>query len=153
MQFRISEIQSQHSLSREEEFDATKLLGNPPEFVKFTHPVNAKVQADLIYSEILISGTVSTIVNLSCARCLEVFERKIEGGFKQAYSLDGMVIDLTPELKETILIDIPFNALCKEDCKGLCPYCGKNKNFEECLCEREKANPRWDILKEIKFKG
>jgi uncharacterized protein len=43
--------------------------------------------------------------------------------------------------------------LCHEDCKGLCPHCGRNLNLEQqCNCEQHVSDPRWDALNEIKKK-
>jgi len=47
---------------------------------------------------------------------------------------------------------LPLKAICREDCKGLCPHCGKNLNQEQCNCAEPMEDPRWSALKEIKDK-
>ncbi len=62
----------------------------------------------------------------------EEFEELAE---KRVYQ--GDEIDLTPYLWEELVLDTPYKFLCKEDCAGLCPVCGKNLNFEKCQCSKE----------------
>jgi len=50
---------------------------------------------------------------------------------------------------ESLIVDVPMQILCKEDCKGLCPKCGINRNKESCDCT-EAADPRWDALRKLK---
>jgi len=45
-----------------------------------------------------------------------------------------------------------LKSLCREDCKGLCPHCGKNLNEIQCSCTDEVEDPRWSALKEIRDK-
>ena len=61
--------------------------------------------------------------------------------------------DFTLELDEVVISDIilhyPQKFLCSEDCKGLCPVCGKNRNEGDCGCERQNVDPRLEILKQL----
>lgn len=66
---------------------------------------------------------------------------------------DGRQIDLGGIVREQILLALPIDApLCREDCKGLCPSCGKDLNQAECGCERKPKDPRWAALESIKLK-
>jgi len=49
-------------------------------------------------------------------------------------------------LREQVLLSLPARTLCKPDCKGLCPRCGKNRNLEACTCEEGPSDPRWEAL-------
>jgi DUF177 domain-containing protein len=64
---------------------------------------------------------------------------------------DGRTIDLDPILKEQVLLALPMNVLCREDCKGLCPTCGKDLNEAQCACEPRPKDPRLAALKNIKL--
>ncbi len=64
---------------------------------------------------------------------------------------DGKKIDLDPIVREQVLLALPMDAVCKEDCKGLCPVCGQNLNERECSCERKVIDPRLASLKNIKL--
>lgn len=68
---------------------------------------------------------------------------------EEAYS--GKEIDLTGALREQILLSIPPSPLCGEECKGLCPKCGKDLNEGECGCDRAVMDPRWAALKGIQL--
>ena len=57
--------------------------------------------------------------------------------------------DLDPLITEDIFLDLPSKLLCSEDCKGLCPVCGKNRNEGDCGCEKQTVDPRLEILKQL----
>jgi uncharacterized protein len=64
---------------------------------------------------------------------------------------DGRQIDLGAIVREQILLALPMDLLCKEECKGLCTVCGQDLNVKECGCQRKVADPRWAALKDIKL--
>ena len=64
---------------------------------------------------------------------------------------DGKVIDLEPIVTEQVMLSLPMNALCREDCKGLCAQCGQNLNEKACGCETKFVDPRFAALKNIKL--
>ena len=63
----------------------------------------------------------------------------------------GREIDLMGAVREQILLSIPPPPLCKDDCKGLCPRCGKDLNEGDCGCDRTVLDPRWAALKGIQL--
>jgi uncharacterized protein len=65
----------------------------------------------------------------------------------------GKELDLTPAVREQILLSVPVAALCREECKGLCPRCGKDLNDGECGCDRTVLDPRWAALKGIQLES
>ena len=64
---------------------------------------------------------------------------------------EGKEIDLTPAVREQILLQIPSSPLCKDDCLGLCSRCGKDLNEGDCGCDRAAMDPRWAALKGIQL--
>jgi len=63
------------------------------------------------------------------------------------------VIDLRPTVREQWLLNAPSFAVCREDCKGFCPTCGKDLNEGPCECPATRsADTRWDALKKIQTK-
>jgi uncharacterized protein len=66
-------------------------------------------------------------------------------------SYQGKELDLTPAVREQILLSVPPSPLCREECKGLCPACGKDLNEGECGCDRTVMDPRWAALKGIQL--
>ncbi|MCD6336651.1 MAG: DUF177 domain-containing protein [Candidatus Marinimicrobia bacterium] len=111
------------------------------------------------------SGKISTKLNLNCDRCLEIYEEIVNHNFEVVYtSKENVVqddhiiflppqeieIDLKPYVRDTIMLNIPFKKVCSDTCKGLCAVCGVNLNYHTCTCNKEKIDPRWDSLKELK---
>lgn len=64
---------------------------------------------------------------------------------------DGKTIDLDPIVREQVLLALPMNAVCREDCAGLCTVCGQNQNEKKCGCETKVIDPRLAPLKNIKL--
>jgi len=124
--------------------------------------------------DIRLIGRVEAQLEFSCARCLEPVGHKVDKSFdvifrpqgvdRRAdevsiseaeteigyYQGDGMLLE--DALREQVLLATPVRALCREDCKGLCPQCGRNLNLEQCHCEQQVSDPRWNALSDIKKK-
>jgi len=66
------------------------------------------------------------------------------------YQGEGLLLE--DVLKEQILLAVPIRVLCSEDCLGLCPQCGQNRNVSPCNCVEKITDPRWAALAEIKEK-
>jgi uncharacterized protein len=64
---------------------------------------------------------------------------------------DGKTIDLDPIVREQLILALPLTIVCREDCKGLCPQCGINRNDATCSCETKPVDPRLAPLKNIKL--
>jgi uncharacterized protein len=60
---------------------------------------------------------------------------------------DNGVVDLSALLETETTLLLPMKPLCREDCRGLCPICGGNRNVTDCHCEVRLADPRWAPLK------
>lgn len=109
------------------------------------------------------SGRFEGVVDTECRRCLadvrapvaeDVYLLFAESGDEEAddsdvYMLDPRTaeVDLRPAIREQWLLSVPAFALCREDCKGLCPECGADLNQGPCDCEAA-IDPRWKALKE-----
>jgi uncharacterized protein len=66
------------------------------------------------------------------------------------FPYDGEVVDLEPLFREQFVLAVPFAPLCREDCKGLCPQCGIDRNTGTCSCE-PPIDPRLAALKGLKL--
>ena len=111
---------------------------------------------------VLLTAKCSAEYKTACARCLEpisgvceiMFTRpvatKLEAeDTEEEYILvgEGASVNIDEPVSEELLLSLPFRSLCKEDCKGLCPKCGCNKNVTECECVTKEIDPRWAALK------
>ncbi len=139
---------------------------------RFTSPLHLNLTVTREYDLIRVHGEVATRVILGCARCLNEYEMAIASPFTIFYSraaetpLDeevelaeedlvsatytGDEIDLTPEIAEQVLLEIPFKPLCREECRGLCRVCGTDLNMADCGCDRRDTSLRFNALKEFK---
>ena len=111
---------------------------------------------------LLLKATMSAQVRRTCGRCLkeftavtkaEVLEKfyptSAENIEKDAFVYDSDVINITVPLRESLLLAEPLQALCQEDCKGLCPVCGVNLNEQTCECDTRTIYPRLAALKQF----
>ncbi|MGD9567439.1 MAG: DUF177 domain-containing protein [Sedimentibacter sp.] len=113
---------------------------------------------------VILNGTIKYTFSDECARCLSPFDNAVITKF-EAFLLrqveendesdeiklkitDGCV-DLEETIKQMIYLSMPMKSLCKKDCKGICPNCGVNLNNEECKCNNNLTDPRFDKLKDL----
>lgn len=118
-----------------------------------------------------IRGTLTAEAELVCTRCAEPTRLRLETPFDDVFvdaaeestddeheiggsQLDeqlvqGNEVDLTEIIREQILLDLPEQVYCREDCKGLCPHCGANRNLIDCECGEKEIDPRWAALKNL----
>ena len=128
----------------------------------------------LLLKDIRIAGDFSTKVEVTCARCLEPVIEDVAKNFDLLYRPQGSDAGreelsvtaaeaevayyhgegllLEDVLREQVLLALPLKAICREDCKGLCPHCGKNLNQEKCNCAEPMEDPRWSALKDLREK-
>lgn len=119
-----------------------------------------------------VKGSISAKTEIECSRCITPVISTLDFSFKVSYiteehytsekeselhgedldvSLyDGEKIDLTELVREQILLNLPTQIFCQENCKGLCPKCGANLNEKTCNCETKDIDPRWAKLKNLK---
>jgi len=125
-----------------------------------------------VIKDIRLRGRIHTKLELQCARCLDPVPQPVDREFELLYRplgadagrdelsvtdaeaeigyYQGEGVLLEDVLREQVLLALPLKAICREDCKGLCPQCGKNLNQEQCSCSTEVEDPRWAALKEVR---
>jgi uncharacterized protein len=108
---------------------------------------------------ILVQGLLGGAYSGSCRRCLAGVAHDFEvhpaelyrpSGevWEEGYVIDHGTIDLAPLVRDAVGLNIPFDPLCRPDCKGLCQRCGADLNEGACGCP-EDIDPRWSALKEL----
>jgi len=75
---------------------------------------------------------------------VEIDEGETELGF-----YEGAGMELEDILREQVLLALPMQRVCREDCKGICPVCGKNRNETACDCKVDTADDRWGALRNL----
>jgi uncharacterized protein len=104
-----------------------------------------------------LRGTLSGVFDYTCARCLELAKVPVRLPVQVTYvaadedeededqddegvaHFDGDEINIGPELREQLLLNMPLNPVCRETCAGLCPSCGINRNEKACDCAAKQA--------------
>lgn len=104
-----------------------------------------------------VQGRLKATTQAECVRCLTKLDQPVSSRLSEIFHYppekapeDGLTIpedmnvDFAPLVREDMLLSVPMRQLCRPDCKGLCPTCGKNWNEGPCDCEDEPGDPRWD---------
>ena len=142
------------------------------ERIRLTEPAAVNGQIRLSGHDVVVNGHIDTRAQVDCDRCLKPVELPVSADFELEYItgsdyessqvaelteaemsvsvFDGEAIDVDEIVKEQILLAVPTRMLCREDCKGICPECGMDKNTGECQCVTDSIDPRWAALKNLK---
>ena len=119
-----------------------------------------------------LRGTIDADVSLDCTRCLEPVGRHLEISFEAVFVdsseedingeaevgdeqldesiVEGGRIDIAEVVREQILLALPDQVFCSDNCKGLCPKCGASLNLIDCKCAGDEFDPRWAALKNLR---
>ena len=146
-------------------------LNQVDERIQLIEPATVTGKVRLAGNEVFVNGHVETRAQVECDRCLKPVELPVSADFALEYItgadyessavaelteaelsvavFDGEAIDVDEVVKEQILLAVPTRMLCREDCKGICPECGKDLNTGECQCVRDDIDPRWAALKNL----
>jgi uncharacterized protein len=139
----------------------------------FETPPQSEVRVWKAGQSVLIKGKVQTNLQLQCVRCLKEFSFPISSTFeltlhplKETSSTEekelveedmassfyeGGDIHLSEIACEQIFLEIPYKPLCHEECKGLCPICGKDLNLTSCNCAKEEFASSFSALQKVKL--
>ncbi|RCX21364.1 uncharacterized protein DFP94_102111 [Fontibacillus phaseoli] len=131
-------------------------------------PLQADLRAEPAGGGVVkVTGTLTGELDMTCSRCLKPLSHKVDIKFEESFKQSDHPeaesqdedeeiqvvaedkVDLTPYIEESFLLNLPFAALCKEDCKGLCPNCGTDRNERDCGCNTERIDPRLASLSDF----
>lgn len=151
MKLSVQEIREQHSLDLAASLPAQTFdLAHRNSGASLTRPVEATVHASWIDGEVLVVGRFSTQLGLRCARCLEDYQAPLQGPLEIVATADQAEVDVLEDIRQAIILSLPLKPLCRADCKGLCPQCGKNLNRESCGCSLTSEASPFGVLKKFK---
>jgi len=138
---------------------------------------DAPLDVDLTFSrslqDLFFDGRVHGVATATCARCLAAFplevakdfsvvlipEQRLSGEIELAAGdlaesfYSGAEVDVTRLVYEQVLLALPTRPLCDEECRGLCPQCGANRNTTTCSCTVASGDPRLAVLRGLKIDG
>ena len=138
----------------------------------FETPLHGEAWIKRTGKSYLVRGKVQVILGLRCARCLKEFTHPLSSAFDltlhpvrgavgqgevelededmEKIYVEGGEIHLSEMAYEQIFLDVPYQPLCREDCKGLCPRCGRDLNQSLCGCAKEEVESGFSGLQKMK---
>ncbi|MBM4031531.1 MAG: DUF177 domain-containing protein [Planctomycetes bacterium] len=140
------------------------------ERVRFEEPVEVSVTLTRMQEDVLAEGKASTRAVVECGRCLEDVPVELHGEFEALYVPETgpyaarmgrrdfewgdqrvnfyseLTVDLTDEIRQCLLLELPLKPLCRPECAGLCPICGRNRNEGPCGCKPSADESPWAAL-------
>lgn len=135
-------------------------------------PVTGRLRLHRTNQGVFATGTVTAPIHLSCTRCLKEFDTNITFPLREEFypTIDVVTgapvatpddpelsfpinrrheIDTREAIRQNLVLALPMRALCREDCAGLCPHCGKDLNEGPCDCKQEVVDERFAVLRDL----
>jgi len=125
------------------------------DLVRADGPLRYDLTVQRAFNELVVRGTLSVNFKCLCARCGVCFIKKVFiGDFCRSFALKSKseLINLTPDVREDILLALPMVAVCSNACRGLCAGCGVNLNSGKCKCVRKIETDKWQILDGLRLR-
>jgi uncharacterized protein len=147
------------------------------EEIRCVQPVTGELVFTNTGEALVLRGTVESAAALECSRCLVEYPEPVSATIEEAFALktgtghgrtrqtqiliddeddmdtgilfSGPLFDLTELLRQSLVIDLPIKPLHDEDCKGLCPMCGADRNVVVCNCAPPEGHPGMGRLAEL----
>jgi len=149
-----------------------EVVDSKTEDLAFDTPVRGNVEVDRTAQTLRLKGHLATTAPLMCGRCLTQFRQDLAIAVEEEFLVGGstapregalrpedfvfplgpdLVLDVTEAVRQHLLLAVPMVPVCRPDCRGLCPRCGKNLNAQDCGCEPvETIDPRLAPLRDLK---
>jgi uncharacterized protein len=153
-------------------YEANELSLDDPE-VRLVEPAEVSARVRREGKDAELEGRLQAKLEVVCGRCLQPVELPVSTEFHERFVravswaaeeqhelqaedlnisvFDGEAIELDDVVREELLLAVPVNVLCREDCRGLCPICGIDRNMSNCQCEINEIDSRWQKLKELQM--
>jgi len=134
-------------------------LENPSTRVDADKPLTIDLRLESLSAAIVASGRVRGRWRAVCSRCLTPLEADFDLSMREVFEEDPIEdetyllrhneIDLEQPIRDLVVPELPPIPLCSDECLGLCPSCGVNRNDDPCDCGSESRDPRWDALRAL----
>ncbi len=135
-----------------------KLYGASP----FRHPVQTSGEVTNDSGVLRLKGTAKAIYSTACARCLKPLDIILTAGVDtiltddpeaeeddDLFVIEGDSVETAEVMTPALLLQVRMTYLCKEDCKGICPYCGADRNKTACTCADRQVDSRLAVLRSL----
>jgi len=136
---------------------------------QFFEELDSNVFVDVQGKNYYITVNTEANTRLICDRCLESYDRKCSAETKLMYTEDPALApdnqqddlcllpsdtdtaDLSEDIRQNIMLNLPMKLICGESCTGLCSQCGADLNKKQCGCKQTTEDPRWEALKKLQL--
>jgi uncharacterized protein len=127
-------------------------------------PVELDLRIEAVMEGVLVTGTATAALEGECVRCLEPITDELSARFQELFvyddhgipgeddevsMLEGDLLDLEPLLRDAVVLALPFQPLCEDDCPGLCTECGARLADDPGHTHEEPIDPRWAKLAKL----
>jgi uncharacterized protein len=137
--------------------------------VTLRDPLHLAGVVESVVDGILVRGELTVTVDVACSRCLEPVSDDVVADVvelfhdparldadeleevDEGYAITDGTVDLDALLRDTLAPALPTQPRCREDCAGLCPSCGVNRNESTCGCRDDHEDPRWAALQGLRL--
>lgn len=120
-----------------------------------TH-VNVEARLESLHDGILVTANIDTTASGECGRCLIELEQPVQVEIRELFAYSGTeafeyeirddTLDLEPVIRDAVVLSLPFQPICQEDCLGLCPRCGVRLLDDPGHEHEAEVDPRWAAL-------
>jgi uncharacterized protein len=141
----------EEGLEIEGEEPANVLALEPSSQIQPEGPLSYSLRIQYVTQELIITGEIRTRVRYACSRCAESTSIEVrDPAFFAEREVENLhdTVDLTDEVRESIILAFPSYPLCRSDCQGLCAQCGGNLNKERCGC-KQPAKEQWTAFSSL----
>lgn len=166
MKIEISDLRNELGGKKEFTFDL-KEIGSLEE-LKILKPIQIRGKIVNAGNSLKLTAQVKTEVLAACTRCLDEVKIPLDFEFEEEYVHESQLgefpenqeqnlivyqepwLDLAQIVKENVILHLPIQILCRPDCPGICPVCGRDLKMGLCNCKENEIDPRLAILAQLK---
>lgn len=152
MKLILSEFEEGISIPVEGAYDAKTIEVEFPDML-YTTPIFLKGEAEKSPGMLRLQGVLSASVRRICGKCLKEKNEALSFPVDWIFDLsDKDAVEPLENVRELLIVEHPLVHLCKENCKGLCPQCGVDRNEVACICKENGYHASPVIIKKEKSK-
>lgn len=134
------------------------------EEISFKEPVKVDLTVKNVGGVLCLNGRAECTMLVNCGRCGRPLTESLSFEISESLLYEGSNVEITDEdviifsgyrfevdeiVSNYIFMNLPIRYLCKEDCLGVCPKCGKDLNDGDCGCDKQEIDPRLEALKKL----
>ncbi|MDA9114284.1 DUF177 domain-containing protein [Pontimonas sp.] len=122
-------------------------------------PLRIELRLEGLHEGILASGEITASARAECVRCLDVFDLELQVDFQELFAYSSTeadsylvahdALDLEDIIRDAVVLDLPFQPVCKETCFGLDPVTGEKRTSAPVSLDAKEIDPRWQELSKL----